>query len=806
MNDKLQEWFWLAHDGLRFAWHWLSDRLLAAGYWVGDRAVAAWDRVRDWGSSLAVWAELWSTSRNWRHLILGMPFALVGLLVLLLTAWAATKRPRNLVVAYQLEAQLALARKDYASARTCLERLLLLGDSPQDLHLALVLTAEELGQSDYAQALWDRLTPVERLGLAPAYLTQARRLLAEDELAIPHAETAERLLLRVVAAVQAAASPAVAQRNLELDARTLLGELCLRAGRIAEAEDHFTRAVALEASAERTGGRLVPNRSANRAVQALFELGRLHAEAGRYSQAEHYLLLAVQHLASDAPAWLEAHALLGRLYVRSGRHLEGRPYLLKAAQAPRRPHPALVEVHTLLGLTEEAIGNQERAEEHYRLALAPDLPLAPVTQEALTLLGQILVRSGRLRPAESELRRAVTLGQPGQPLTVLAQMLLGKVCLATGHTAEAEKLLLSVTRAGGVHADVITEARLALGQLYVTTDRAWEAEPYLQAVVQERPEAGLALARLLAERGQRTEALRHTRAAEEVFRRRSERNPLEPAARIQWAEALAFRGEHAQAVKLLEARLQAGPVVAALSLGAGVAGAARYLLHEAVWAGQLAELRAGLVRVYRSWLETLERTAGDNGPVPLALLERLLLLEPHDADVLSRLVSLARLQGPAAARLRHDGQTALQAHTSPVLARLLLGWDALVQGQSNAGRRLLDEAVQQGPAAAAILNNLAGMISQREAAVAPHALVAIEAVLARFPQEARFRATRGQILARLGRWQEARRELEAALPGMPDPRTTHQILAEVCKQLGDLTAAAEHTRQAGAWDAPTDPP
>ena len=60
----------------------------------------------------------------------------------------------------------------------------------------------------------------------------------------------------------------------------------------------------------------------------------------------------------------------------------------------------------------------------------------------------------------------------------------------------------------------------------------------------------------------------------------------------------------------------------------------------------------------------------------------------------------------------------------------------------------------------------------------------------------RFRQTRGQILLRLERYQEAVNDLEYALNGMPDVPTIHQSLSKAYDALGNRQLAAFHQRNA----------
>jgi hypothetical protein len=94
------------------------------------------------------------------------------------------------------------------------------------------------------------------------------------------------------------------------------------------------------------------------------------------------------------------------------------------------------------------------------------------------------------------------------------------------------------------------------------------------------------------------------------------------------------------------------------------------------------------------------------------------------------------------------------------------------------------------------VNNLAGVLAVGPDADLPRALATINPVIARWPAERRFRETRGQILARMARWEEALPDLEAALAVYPDSRALHRTLAEAYEHLDAPGLAAEHRRRA----------
>jgi predicted Zn-dependent protease len=80
----------------------------------------------------------------------------------------------------------------------------------------------------------------------------------------------------------------------------------------------------------------------------------------------------------------------------------------------------------------------------------------------------------------------------------------------------------------------------------------------------------------------------------------------------------------------------------------------------------------------------------------------------------------------------------------------------------------------------------------------------INSVIEHNPTEPQYRGTRGHILAKLGRWQEAVPDLEASLKHKDTPEV-HQRLAEAYDNLGMASLAAKHRQAADAAQAKAPP-
>lgn len=322
------------------------------------------------------------------------------------------------------------------------------------------------------------------------------------------------------------------------------------------------------------------------------------------------------------------------------------------------------------------------------------------------------------------------------------------------------------------------EAHDLLGQLLVKTGRLVQAEPHLQRAG-DRPEVSLQLARLEYSRGETREARRRAESARSSLRRRVEAHSDDHASRLNLAEASALLGEFGEAVEVLREGLTAS-------------GDPRY--------------RPALAGVFVAWSEALAKESEGTVAERLSLLERGLSFDPSNPVLLDRLLAAMRIGGPAAESTLASMRSQLAAGKGTASLRYALGVNAWERGRPEQARLYWEEALRSDPGMAVIANNLAWALAVDPHPDLPRALRLIDPVVARWPNEPRFRGTRGQVLARLGRWKDALPDLEAALRVGSRSAGLHRTLAEAYEHLGDPEMAAEHRRLAGSEaDAPAPP-
>jgi tetratricopeptide (TPR) repeat protein len=313
------------------------------------------------------------------------------------------------------------------------------------------------------------------------------------------------------------------------------------------------------------------------------------------------------------------------------------------------------------------------------------------------------------------------------------------------------------------------EVNALLGQFYVAAGRVERALPFLGKVVGDRPELLMTLARAHRVLDDRTESRKWALEARSIFKRRAEADLNDHASRFRWVEAALFLEEFGEAVDALqrEAMLKTNP-----------------------------DYPRALAQVFLAWSDAIGRGTQPDLATRLALLERGLALDPANMALLGRFSELIRAGGDQGDQARSALQTVVaRGHaTGPV--HYALGLDAWEHGRAAEARLHWEEACRLSPLMPAFANNLAWILAVGPDPVLPRALEMINPVIDRWPNERRFRETRGQILAKMERWKEALPDLEAALTVYPDSADLHRTLAETYEHLDAPSMAAEHRKRA----------
>lgn len=131
---------------------------------------------------------------------------------------------------------------------------------------------------------------------------------------------------------------------------------------------------------------------------------------------------------------------------------------------------------------------------------------------------------------------------------------------------------------------------------------------------------------------------------------------------------------------------------------------------------------------------------------------------------------------------------------SIAMAHFALGTSKWLDGQLDDALWHTERALELEPKLLDVANNFAWLLSEDETPNLDRALALIESALAKRPNDHRYRDTKGTILMKLKRWNDALTEFESILPlvrqGNREP--VHQKLAEIYSALGRTELAELH--------------
>ena len=286
-----------------------------------------------------------------------------------------------------------------------------------------------------------------------------------------------------------------------------------------------------------------------------------------------------------------------------------------------------------------------------------------------------------------------------------------------------------------------------------------DAGRYISEVVPARPELALAAATLCRSQHDANGVSKYATIAERHFESELSRQPSDINARINLARAFMIQTRFEDAAKLLndgyrltkDSRLTGVTVEALL-----------------VWSNYLG--------------------AGDESSKNLVkrlqILHAAIGVAPSDPAVGSAIAQLIidcrDNRSPEVNRLKE----AILAGTDPVSTHFIHGTLALLDGKFEDAKSQLELALQREPNAPTILNNLAVAIAEMKGSDLEKALSLVDVALTKLPNHAYFLETRGQILVKLKRWQEAIPNLEVALEAKELRPAIYPSLALAYEKIG----------------------
>lgn len=385
---------------------------------------------------------------------------------------------------------------------------------------------------------------------------------------------------------------------------------------------------------------------------------------------------------------------------------------------------------------------------------------------------------GRLKESADLLEAAAPLDRLGSPLAQLA--IARNLLTATNLEANSIRLAERHLQIALMSDPKSIEANETLGRLYINLGEWDKADKALKQALPMKSELALLVAVVAQGRGDSYNANNWANAAIQTFTRNMKQNaPREnPDDRIGWAEALMIQKDFPAAFSVLEEGLrQSG--------------------HPAY--------RRPIGDVCAAWAAQQAKDGGPGLAERLRIINRGLECIPQHPGLIKLLIDTSHLAGPEGETARSTLTRMLAQGDPPALLHYLLGNDAWQRGQMAEARTQMDLAFKAAPQMPYIANNMATLLTLSTPPELDRALAIIQSVVTNSPANPEFRDTRGQILLRLGRYQEAITDLEFALPSLKPAAGTHKALAEAYQALGLSQLAREHLRLAGTPDASAAP-
>lgn len=409
-------------------------------------------------------------------------------------------------------------------------------------------------------------------------------------------------------------------------------------------------------------------------------------------------------------------------------------------------------LHKLLQL------NDKRADVRYRLALLAER--RGQRERAATLMAE-LAPDNHTGHAGAHLWRA-------------------KQLLASKREWTSPEIDIVVHHLQGAQRDPVShdEAANLLGQLYMARQQYAEAAAQFSELVKSKPHLGLMLAKAYLGQGNQHLVKRELASTVEHLQKQLQQNPGNSDIRLWLAEAYRMQGLLEQADQTLRGGLDGD---------------------------QAQRFRLALADLCVLRFDTASTEKDASPDARFEYLEEALQLVPNHQRALVRLAGFVKHEGEQGSIARAEVERALASGKAAALLHMVLGTKAAQDRDLAVAKLHLSQARELEPNSPVILNNLAWVMAHQDPPQLKDALVLINTARHQAPQDPRIRETRGQILVKLERWQEALVDLEIALRDLAGNPELHATLALVYEKLGDKQMAEQHRQRTDAQPKPTAP-
>ena len=331
------------------------------------------------------------------------------------------------------------------------------------------------------------------------------------------------------------------------------------------------------------------------------------------------------------------------------------------------------------------------------------------------------------------------------------------------------------------------QAKQLLADYYIASEQLDRAVPLLDDLSVKEPMRGLQAAAVARRLGDTVSAERLARRTLETVDQRLDEDPKNLVLALAVAQNQVFLQRHQEAVNTLEKALR-----------------------QADDEKNRQVLRKSLSDVLIGWVREIQQRSEisyEDQIRVMRLLEAAVRVSPNNPRVLQmvadQVLSTMNEKDEQIAMLRRS----LVKGSSPGIAHFIRGTGALLLEDTESATRSLRMAAELLPNTPAILNNLAVALSQRGEEYYDEALtMSNQAIVQATTPTPHYFETRGQILVRLDRHEEAIVDLERALsePSLAGP--AHRALAVCYEKIGETEIAQMHEDAAkqAANEAPAD--
>ncbi|MGE3822321.1 MAG: tetratricopeptide repeat protein, partial [Isosphaeraceae bacterium] len=388
-----------------------------------------------------------------------------------------------------------------------------------------------------------------------------------------------------------------------------------------------------------------------------------------------------------------------------------------------------------------------------------------------------LMKAGRFAEAQACLKRLLTF----DPDRDEVRYALGRAYDALGQVAQAREIMTALAplgekgylpahlwlaarlaAAGKVAPEAIKQAeahflvilkeypkspliKRSLGMLYAEHGQPNKAIPYLLDVAENDPQVLLTIANCHARNGDAASAARYRREAVATSDKIVKENPKAPLAWLLSSQAAAASGDYAAAFAILTKG------------------------EEATKPNLFAKAKAALCDEWSmAVLKDAKRPESDRAAEALEIVWNGLTCEPENEPLSKTMSLLLMLGGENGDAVRKRVTALAEAKTPPdaaAVARLALGNASFTRNQPAEALRHWKLGYDLAPDLPILANNYAWALAFAGESDPTRALSIIEQSLRSRENDPRLRGTRGLILRRLGRIDDARADLELAIQG-----------------------------------------